>query len=215
MRYFGAVCSLSPSSKILLCLPCESQLHVNHKAQLLTSMTLTALLGGLLEYVRSITQHSPVSSMPTSLVLARGPDCYGLWASIADAEYNETASGFQFPSHGSQNKTILTSVTSGWCLCRRLEDRCRSHRAYQASHPEPGTLFFFSTLTSYPSPSNSLGFPGIHRLDTPPAYTTTQNSPEYPLGHVHRRICLVLEEDDYAYQYTQYGCSLIANNSIW
>lgn len=34
--------------------------------------------------------------------------------------------------------SFLLGNYSGWCFRRRLEDCCCSHRAYQASHPEPG-----------------------------------------------------------------------------
>lgn len=56
----------------------------------------------------------------------------------------------------TRNEIELTVISSGWCLCRRLEDRRCPHRAYQAPDPEPGMLSFFSlSRPRFPIPTQT------------------------------------------------------------
>lgn len=41
-------------------------------------------------------------------------------------------------AHACRSRSILTTVSSGWCLCCRLENRSCTHRACQASHSKSG-----------------------------------------------------------------------------
>lgn len=59
-------------------------------------------------------------------------------------------------------RMILTAACSGWRFCRRLEDRRRTHRACEASHPEPGALCSQWQL-------HHLALPGVQPAKTLPA----------------------------------------------
>jgi len=61
---------------------------------------------------------------------------------------------------------VLTVFYSGWCCSRRLEDRRRSHRACEASHPESGMFTSVERYLSFKQLQSELiiGFTDLYVL---------------------------------------------------
>ncbi len=57
---------------------------------------------------------------------------FGLWRESSPIVPTSTV------AHACRFRSILTTVSSGWCLCCRLENRSCTHRACQASHSKSG-----------------------------------------------------------------------------